>query len=131
MSNSSSTPHRRSTREVRRYSDPVAFGVTLRGGKKRMKLFCGFVWILVTLLVGAAVDRVPDPPAESRDFTRLTISSPQRTPVVVSAPALVFVPCRMQIRTVGGVLPVAASAPADRIAAIEQGTDPSPPSPLV
>jgi len=87
------------------------------------------VWILITLLTTATLDRVPDPPAANPAGAQLTISVPHELPPSSGAPCLCMAPSQMQEPE-----HVALSDTADPlqsanwIDSLERGTDPSPPA---
>jgi hypothetical protein len=96
--------------------------------RRRMrKIFC-FIWILVTLLITATVDHVPDPPAANPAGAQLAISGPHELPPAFGAPALCLAPWQMQE---AGHLAVSDTSeplqPTSWIDPLKRGTDPSPP----
>jgi hypothetical protein len=96
--------------------------------QKRIKTISCLIWILVTLLITATVDHVPDPPAANPAGAQLTISGPHELPPAFGAPALCPGPSRMQEPERFAVSDTSEpSQPNNWIDPLERGTDPSPP----
>src|SRR5690348_6661771 len=95
---------------------------------QQMKTISCLMWILVTLLITATLDRVPDPPAANPAGAQLTVSGPHELPPAFGTPAVGLAPLQMQEPRHPAILENAEPLESTRwIDALERGTDPSPP----
>ena len=99
-----------------------------RVAHQQMKTISCLMWMLVTLLITATLDRVPDPPAANPAGAQLTVSGPHELTPAFGAPTVGSAPSQMQEH---GRLAIPDSAEPLQstkwIDALERGTDPSPP----
>jgi hypothetical protein len=103
-------------------------GVRWRIAHQRMKTISCLMWIAITLLIAATLDRVPDPPAANPAGARLAISGPHELALAFGPPVVRLAPS--QAREAGHLAISHKSEPLKStkwIDALERGTDPSPP----
>jgi hypothetical protein len=95
---------------------------------QEMRKISRLIWILITLLITATVDRLPDPPAAKPAGVQLTIVGPQELPPAFGAPARCLAAPQMQEPDHLTVSDTSERLhPTDWIVPLERGTDPSPP----
>lgn len=86
------------------------------------------MWILITLLITATLDRVPDPPAASPAGAQLTVSGPHELPPTFGTPAVALGLSQMQEPGRPAISDSTEPLQSTKwIDALERGTDPSPP----
>jgi hypothetical protein len=104
------------------------FDDTLASSDRQMRTISCLIWILITLLTTASLDRVPDPPAASPAGAQLTISVPHELPPAFGAPSVGLAPSQMQEPEHLAVLDAAETLQSIHwIDSLERETDPSPP----
>lgn len=95
---------------------------------RQMRTISCLIWILITLLITATLDRAPDPPAANPAGTQLTISGQHELPPAFGAPARSLAPSQMHEPEHLAVLDNSEPLkPNNSIDLLERGTDTSPP----
>jgi hypothetical protein len=96
--------------------------------RQQTKTISCLMWILITLLITATLDRVPDPPAASPAGAQLTVSGPHELPPTFGAPSVGLALSQMQEPAHPAILDRTEPLQSTKwIDALERGTDPSPP----
>jgi hypothetical protein len=94
-----------------------------------MRTISRLIWILITLLIAASLDRAPDPPAANPAGAQLTISGSHELSPAFDTPAVFSVPSQMQEAEHLAMPDTTEPAPLiNWIDPLERGADPSPPS---
>jgi hypothetical protein len=93
-----------------------------------IKAIRGLTWLLAVLVVTAAVDRLPDPPAARADYAQFKISSSHEQPLSFAAPGPVPV-AMLHVPESGIRLAPVRVRLSRRPVVLQRATDSSPPIP--